>query len=188
MIKINRIQLIKWHALLACFFLPVAAMFFVSGALYTLDIKGSANKKIIMASMNKPFTPDLDVLTKIATQTLQQSNLPLPHGEPFIKKKKNRYQFIWNDLAHSVMLTPTKNDKTVKITFQKRNFLAQIMRFHKGGAGDVFETVSVAMTLSLLFILISGVFMAQSMPILRKPSWIALALGTSGILILMTVS
>ena len=41
----TRYTVLRWHALLACFFLPLALLVFVSGTLYTAGIKGSVAKE-----------------------------------------------------------------------------------------------------------------------------------------------
>lgn len=38
-----RIQWIKWHAYISCFFLPLALLFTFTGVLYLLDVKGGAS-------------------------------------------------------------------------------------------------------------------------------------------------
>ncbi len=188
MIKLSRLQLIKWHALLACFFLPVATLFFISGALYTLDIKGKSHKQTFTIALDEPFVPNLDTLTQIASDILFDRNIPLPNGEPHLSKKKNRYVFSWRDIEHTIQLVPNKNKSAVKVTLHNRNWLAQIMYFHTANAGEFFKAISVAMVTVLFIILSTGVLMAQSMPALRKPSWIALALGSGTIILLMALN
>ena len=64
--KINRSLLIKIHALLAAFILPVAIMFFVTGALYTWDIKGGYETATQELHLKKPIQGELAELMVLA--------------------------------------------------------------------------------------------------------------------------
>jgi len=44
--KIQRMLIIQLHAVLACFFMPMALLYFISGALYSFDIKGDVDKQV----------------------------------------------------------------------------------------------------------------------------------------------
>ena len=84
---ISRYRIMQMHMLLAGFLLPIAIIYFISGALYTLDIKGHIEKQKITLHLEKPFTPDLERLTELTKAALLQRDLPLPDGEPVLRKR-----------------------------------------------------------------------------------------------------
>ncbi len=53
----KRSKIIRWHMLLAIFLLPLALIYFISGALYTLDIKGSIQKETFSLQLEKYNAP-----------------------------------------------------------------------------------------------------------------------------------
>jgi hypothetical protein len=78
---LNRSALMKAHALLAAFILPVAIMFFVTGALYTWGIKGDYNTTAYELDLKKPIQGDLAELVALATKELKKQNIEPPSGQ-----------------------------------------------------------------------------------------------------------
>ncbi|MDP4916864.1 MAG: hypothetical protein NWR12_04005 [Haliea sp.] len=179
--KIQRMTVMKLHAFLACLFLPMATLFFISGALYSLDIKGGIDKKVYNVTLDSPFSPDLVLLSELAKVELDQLDLPQPNGDPTIKAKKGSYEYRWGDLKYLVEIHPTDNPLEVELTYRERSPLAQVMRVHRAEAGSVIKVFSVSMAISLLIILASGVFLAVGLPKLRRNALLALALGVAAL-------
>lgn len=177
MLKISRYQIIQVHMLLAAFLLPLALMYFISGALYTLDIKGHIKKQKVILQLEQPFSPNLDVLTQVAKRGLIHKGFPLPSGEPMLKKKKGVYELRWSDLKYAVKLHSTRDPMVAKLTVKKRSFLTQIMRIHRAEAGSVFRFFTLLLVSGLLIIFISGIYMALKIPKFRKPTFLAMGLG-----------
>jgi len=175
--KIQRMLVIKIHAFLACFFIPMATLFFISGALYSLDIKGHIDKQIYNLALDRPFTPDLAELSELAKTELDQHELLRPTGDPTIKEKEGSYEYRWGDLKHLVVIHPTNNPLEVELIYRERSPLAQIMRVHRAEAGSLIKIFSISMAISLLIILASGVFLAIGLPKLRRNALFALAAG-----------
>ncbi|MEZ5571840.1 MAG: PepSY domain-containing protein [Halioglobus sp.] len=175
--KIQRMLVIKIHAILACVVLPLALLYFISGALYTFDIKGSIKKQVISVNLSSPFTPDLAQLSVLASATLQQHDLVPPRGDPKITEKKGVYEYRWGDLKHLVVMKSTDNPLQAELTYRQRSPLAQIMRVHRAEAGSWIEIVSFSMAIALITILASGVFLAVGLPKLRRTALIASGIG-----------
>lgn len=185
MFKITRLKLMQWHALLACFFLPIAATYFIGGLLYTVDIKGHTHKTSIKIELDEPFSPNLDDAVWTVREALEARKLPLPESEPILSKKKSRYVFVWKDLKNTVSFSQKAGAKHLLIKVRQRSFLAQLMQFHTANAGILFKAIAVLMVSALMLILISGVWMAQSTPALKKQAWISLGLGSLALILLL---
>jgi hypothetical protein len=175
--KIQRMLVIKIHAILACFFIPMATLYFVSGALYASGIKGDVEKQVYELDLERPFAPDLAQLSDVARAALQQRGLVPPGGDPAITEKKDSYEYKWGDLRRLVEMKPTSNPLQVELTYRVRSPLAQIMRVHKAEAGLPVKILSISMAIALLIILASGVFLAIGLPKLRRTALLALGAG-----------
>jgi hypothetical protein len=163
--------------LLAGFLLPLGILYFVSGALYTLNIKGHIEKQVFTVSLEAPFTPDLERLTGIVKQALIERTLPVPAGEPLLRKRHGRYQLRWDDLAHVVTLVPGRDPKTVALTVRQRSMLTQVMRVHRGDAGTTFRVLAIILAAGLVVLFATGVQMAHAVPKFRKPVLLSVAGG-----------
>ncbi len=175
--KIQRMLVIRIHALLACFFLPLTLLYFVSGALYSFDIQGDVEKQVYSIKLDRPFAPDLAQLSESIAAALKQHHLSPPTGNPTIAERNNAYVFRWGDLKRLVEVRPTDNPLQAELIYRKRSPLTQLMRVHRAEAGSVLRSFSLSMVISLILILGSGVFLAISMPKLRKSALITLGTG-----------
>ena len=174
---ISRFKIMQLHMLLSSFIFPAVLLYIVSGALYTLDIKGSVAKQTFTVVLEKPFEPNLEQLTGLIEKTLVAKALVLPDGDSNLKKSKDGYKFNWGDLRYSVSGDVKKDTSSVEVTYRERSILTQIMRIHRAEAGIAFKFVSIMAVLGLLLIFMSGFYMAYTMPKFRNPSLIATVLG-----------
>jgi len=175
--KIQRMLIIQLHAVLACFFMPMALLYFISGALYSFDIKGDVDKQVYTVALNRPFAPDLAQLSESVTKELDQHQLSPPTGNPVIRKKRGSYEYHWGDLKRTVVVQPTEDPLKVQLTYRQRSPLTQLMRVHRAEAGSLIKTFSLSMVVALIFILGSGVFLAIGMPKLRRTALLSLGAG-----------
>jgi hypothetical protein len=175
--KIPRMLVIKVHAILACFFMPIALLYFISGALYSFDIKGDVDKQVYTVGLDRPFTPDLAQLSESVKNALDQQKLLLPTGDPTITKKNGSYEYRWGDLKRQVVVKPTDNLLQVELLYRQRSPLTQLMRVHRAEAGSLIRAFSLSMVVSLILIMGTGVFLAVGMPKLRRTALLALGAG-----------
>lgn len=172
---------------LAGFLLPIAILYFISGALYTLEIKGHIEKKAITLRLERPFTPDIERLTQITEKALLERKLPLPKAEPLLRKRRGAYELRWNDLAHVVTLTPGRDAFTATLTLKERSTLTQVMRIHRAEAGIVFKALAIIMAVGLIMLFATGIYMALVIHRLRRPLLIAIVGGIVTFLTLLVL-
>jgi len=175
--KMPRMLIMKIHAILACFFMPLAILYFISGALYSFDIKGHVDKQVYTLVLDRPFAPDLAQLSELARKELDQRKLSLPTGSAAIKEKKGSYEYRWGGLKRQVVIQPTGNPLRAKLIYRQRSPLTQVMRVHRADAGLLIRTYSLTMVVSLITILLTGVFLAVGTPKLRRLALVALGAG-----------
>jgi len=127
--------------------------------------------------LEKPFEPNLELLSRVAKKTLIEKKLVLPDGNLYLKKSKDGYKFHWSDLHYSLSTFAKKGSSSVEFTYKERSLLTQLMRIHRAEAGTVFKFVSIIVVAGLLLIFLSGLYMAYTVPKFRNPSLIATGVG-----------
>jgi len=181
---VSRFKIMQLHMLLSSFVFPAVLLYVISGALYTLDVKGSISKQTFTVTLEKPFEPNLEWLMGVTEKTLVDKALVLPDGASYLKKSKDGYKFHWGDLRYSVTAVAKKDASLVEFTYRDRSILTQVMRIHRAEAGIAFKFISIMTVLGLILVFVSGLYMAYTVPKFRNPSLIATGLG---VLILFVV-
>jgi hypothetical protein len=166
--KINRSLLIKAHTLLAAFILPVAIMFFVTGALYTWGIKGGTEETTQELQLKEPIQGELTELVALAKNELQKQGVDLPSGNAKIKKIGSSFQLEWSGSTVNVILAPTFQPLIVTLTIENTGWYRQLVQLHKAKGGTPFKVYATAFAIALLLLIISGFLMALQMPKLRQ--------------------
>jgi len=184
---VSRFKIMQLHMLLSSFIFPAVLLYVISGALYTLDIKGSVDKQTFTVALEKPFEPNLEQLTGVIEEALVDKALVLPDGDSTLKKSKDGYKFSWGDLRYSVTGVIKNDTSLVQFTYRERTILTQIMRIHRAEAGTAFKFVSILAVLGLLLVFISGFYMAYTMSKFRNSSLIATGLGVLILFVLVLV-
>ena len=183
----NRSTLMKVHALLAAFILPVAIMFFVTGALYTWGIKGDYDTTTHEVNLNTPIQGELSELIVIATVELKKHNIDAPTGKAKIKKIGNAFKLEWTGSKADVILEPTSKPLIATLQIKETSWHRQFVQLHKAKGGEPFKVYAVIFATALLLLLISGFTMAWQMPKLRKLTLVSALLGIA-VFVAMVVS
>lgn len=173
----NRLFLMKAHALLAAFILPAAIMFAITGALYTWGQKGSYAKEVHEISIQTPLNADLKALTALAESELNKLSASFPEGKPKLKVYGNHFLLEWAGSSKDVILEPTNNALTAKLTVKNTTLYRSLVQLHKAKGGTVFKVYAAAFSIALGIILLSGFMMAWQTPTLRKTTLITSLVG-----------
>lgn len=184
---LNRTTLMKAHAVLAAFILPVAIMFFVTGAFYTWGIKGSYETTAHEVHLQKHIEPDLAELVTLATRELRKQNIEVPTGQAKIKKIGGSFMLEWTGSNRDVTLEATETPLIAKLKIKNTSWYRQFVQLHKAKGGVAFKAYAALLATALLCILISGFMMAWQTPKLRK---LTLLSASSGIVafVVMVIS
>ena len=184
---LNRSTLMKAHALLAAFILPVAIMFFVTGALYTWGIKGSYDTSTYELQLKNPIQGELNELVALAKNELKRQNVEPPSGQAKIKRIGSSYKLEWTGSNIDVVVEPTSQPLIAKLQVKNTSWHRQFVQLHKAKGGTPFKVYAAAFSVALLCLLISGFIMAWQMPKLRKLTLVSSLLGVA-IFVAMVVS
>ena len=174
---LNRLTLMKAHALLAAFILPVAIMFFVTGALYTWGIKGGYDTTIHELQLKKPLQNDLSALVTIARDELKRQNISTPSGQAKIKTVGTSFMLEWTGSDKDIVLVPTSQPLIAQLEIKNTSWYRQFVQLHKAKGGEIFKVYAAVFATALLLLLMTGFIMAWQTPKLRKLTLISAALG-----------
>ncbi len=184
---LNRSTLMKAHALLAAFVLPVAIMFFITGALYTWGIKGDYNTTAYELNLKKPIQGELAELVALATKELQKQNIDLPSGQAKIKKIGTSFKLEWTGSQMDIIVEPTSQPLIAMLQIKNTSWHRQFVQLHKAKGGTPFKVYAAAFAIALLLLLITGFIMAWQTPKLRKLTLASASLGIA-VFVVMVVS
>lgn len=180
--------LLRSHALLASFFLPLGIMFFVTGGLYTLEITGEYQTESRELALTEPLRPDLDQLEVLGRQVLAEQDLAAPTGGMRVRKAGTSFHFEWTGSNRDLVISPTENPLMAKVDIKDTTWHRRFVQLHKAKGGNAFKCFAVAGSLGLLYLFVSGALMAWRHPLLRKQSYIATALGIITFILLVAIS
>lgn len=170
----QRMGWMSWHAIMACFFLPLLILYTVTGGLYMLDIKGSNSfEKSIPIQLEQKF-PD----NQAAAFTLINKHYDAEKYGPL----KGEYFFYndghsWYHFDQEVFLAPTDSEHSAELQIQHHGVWKKLVFIHKGIANIGFWILGLALSASLLFSMISGVILAFTTPRYKKRATISLLSG-----------
>lgn len=173
----NRSTLMKVHSLLAAFILPVAIMFFVTGALYTWDIKGDYDITTHEINLHAPIKGELSELVTLATNELIKHNIKAPTGQAKIKKIGDAFKLEWTGSKVDIIIEPTQKPLIAKLQIKETSWHRQFVQLHKAKGGNPFKVYAVVFAIALLLLLISGFTMAWQTPKLRRLTLASASLG-----------
>ena len=164
MALINRQQLIKLHTILATMIFPVALMFFITGALYSLHIEGDYKETSIPFKLPNNFQPRLISTKALMVTQLQNNHIALPTSEARFKQQGKNVRLSWGGADISAELNFKLGDNKATIKIYDADWYQRFARLHKADGGNSFKYYAVFMSIALLLLLISGFMMAWQVP------------------------
>ncbi len=184
----SKIQLMKLHALLAAFMLPVACMFLITGALYTWGIKGHYSNESHNIILDKALTPNLEELVTLANAELQKLDIAVPSGNFKLKTAGQHFSLEWTGSKKDIILEPTDQPLIAKLTVKQTSWYRNLVQLHKAKGGVLFKLYAAGFAIALALLLISGFIMAWQTPKLRRLTLITSLLGLASFVAVVLLS
>lgn len=169
--------LISLHVGVACFFLPAAAAFLVTGAFYTIDVKGSYHVRVHEIPIAAPLAPDLDHNRAKAAAFLAAHDLAPPTGGDRLRRFGTSFAYEWHGSNRDVLLSPTDNPAIARIEVKDTTLFRRFVQLHKAKGGALFKGYAVAFSIGLLSLLLTGAAVAWARRPLRAQAAVMTALG-----------
>ena len=161
--QLNRIFLVKLHMALAAFILPVALMFFITGALYTWGEKGSYQIESYQLQLKQPMQSHKAWLKNLVTSELGKREIAPPSGTAKIKQVGNSFYFEWSGAQLDVSLEPTNNPFIATLQIKKTHWHRLFVQLHKAKGGKAFKVYAAFLAICLVILFLTGFIMAWQM-------------------------
>ncbi|MBI1293029.1 hypothetical protein GC173_17610 [bacterium] len=174
---ISRAQLVNVHLVLASFFLPFALMFLVTGALYTVSIKGSYATREEVVKIEQPLVGELAPLVAQATSSLKELGMAAPSGAASVRKTGGSFELSWSGSARDIVLKPSANPGEAILVINEATAYRRLVQLHKAKGNAFAKTVSVIWAVGLFGMFASGLCMVFASPKHRR---LALVSGAAG--------
>lgn len=166
--RIMRKNLTVLHIVVGSFFLPVGLIFAITGALYTIGVKGGYDSSSWMIQTETAIAAELPEALSYAEPELLKKNLPQPTGSASIKRVGSSWQLEWTGSHADFILEPTAQANEYKLTYKKTTWHRFFVQFHKAKGGWPFKALAVGFGLGLIFLLISGTLMSLASPVYTR--------------------
>ena len=180
--------LIRWHMLTAAFLFPAILLFLATGALYTWGIKGDYASTEYEVALAAPLTKDKDALQAVAAAELRRRQIDLPSGAASVKSMGDAFQLEWTGTRRDVLLDPTAEALTAKLTVKDTGWHRWLVQMHKAKGGIAFKIYAVVLALGLLFLVVSGLLMAWRVRAMKRPAILASAAGLAAFIGIALIS
>ena len=178
-------QLVRVHVFLACFFLPMAVLYAITGGLYGLRYTGAHQATDIQLALTAPLPTDLAGLVALADAELRAQGIAPPTGEARIRKSGTSYHLEWSGSSRDIELHQTADALTAIFRVKEESAYRRFVQLHKAKGGDLFRYFAAAWMVGLLALVVSGAVMAFT----RKPSRnLALASTAAGTLLFIVLA
>lgn len=145
------------HAYLSIFFLPVAALYAVTGVCYVCGYSGTLD--------SARYTVALDALPPVTAETkgtllkkiLSDNGIPCPAGEG--SESRKGFMLGLPTGQHAVLEPLRENAKEALITVNTPDLFYKLVLLHKAKGGTLFNILGVAFGVALLLMYLSGILL-----------------------------
>jgi len=162
-----RLALVRVHACIAAFCLPVGIMFLVTGGLMTAGIKGETSKEVFFIQLSEPVVLSESGLLQLAESELDKRGMEYPTGRIHYRDKQGNKELKWSGLNRSLRLIRTTNPRIARLTVKTPGWLYRFTQLHKADGKEPFKVYAMAWAVLLLTLFITGVAMAWQVRKLR---------------------
>ena len=162
------------HAYIACFFLPAAILYAITGGLYLLGFEGGVKQEFeYHLELENGWPEDKDIAREIVLNQMvvRGHNVKLPNDYYLWEGMHDWYGF-----KREVLLIP-EEDGSVELNIKEHDVWHQLLLIHKGFAGKVLKIFSILWGISLIFSQLSGVILALTIKKIRINSVLCICLG-----------
>lgn len=147
---------VKIHGYIAMFFLPLAFIYSVTGALIILNERGELSKEQHVLQLENHSLEDVPAQKKLISSFLHsRGETKLPVGEP----KFARGEIFWGQPS-SINLSLKSSDKPGEaiLDLRKPDLLFALVILHRARGGRLFDYFGFAFALAMIFMYVSGIF------------------------------
>lgn len=160
------------HLYLSLFFLPMCAIYALTGIGYIFDLKDDAGAKITEIAIPNP--PQKGEEGAFMIEMLKANNLKIPTNTEVEIQKGNP---TMGSISYAVSLESDKKSGELKMRVINRSIYGILVLMHKAKGAVYFNAVAVCFALSLVIFYLSGLIMTSFCKNKRKGAEIAFGTG-----------
>lgn len=172
-----RRSLITAHVVLAAFFLPVALMFAVTGALYTVSIKGSYRETTHTITLAEPAKAELGAMVSAVEQALAGMGKSAPTGSAALRSGGADVSLDWTGANRDISLKTKLDSTEAALTVRDTTPYRRLVQLHKAKGSAIAKGISVLWAVGLVLMFVSGMAIAWGAASYRRLAIVASAAG-----------
>jgi len=146
------------HSYLAMFFLPVAILFAITGALYVFGITGDLNTKAYEIKLDKPLprplAQNIEAQEEVMVKFAKETGIEVPEGKA---KKGKMGVTLGSATGYHLVLIPDADKDTATLQVNNPNLYFKTVMLHKAKCGVAFKVLGVGLGVVLIVLYITGV-------------------------------
>ena len=169
-----KIKIFQIHLLLASFVMPAVLLISISGGLYLFGFKGNSNETEIKVSNQFVLDIKSQQLEEDVEKLLRQ--LGIETEFEYLKIKGTTITTRPTSRSHLKIIV-SKDD--MKIWKVQPSFQKTLIELHKGHGPLLFKVYQKLVAISLIVILLSGLWMGLSNKRMRTNTLLAIFIGTA---------
>lgn len=178
----SRKLLVQIHLYLATFLAPIVLMIAISGGLYLFGLKGSVEKEVVYQNnvSELALSTGIQASQNISIRSIEQdistifTQVGIDTTYEYIKTKGNTlYTRPTSKEYYSLSLV----ENNLTITKETPDFIKSMVELHKGHGPTLFKTLQKVTAFGLVFILLSGLWLALANKSMRGNALITVSLG-----------
>lgn len=175
----QRSLILNIHLVLSSIFIPFLLIIPLSGSLYLLGVKGDVTKTEVM-TIEATLPNELKAKEAFFRNFFTVNNID--YSFEYIRETPNSLIFRPATKDH---YTAEIKEGTVTLYEMKPSLLSRIMELHKGHGPQIMKKFEAAFGASLILILLTGLWLALTVPRYRKITLISAAIGLVALGILL---
>ena len=179
-----------YHLVLGGFLLPMALVFFITGALFAVDYKGEKNKVAWTYQEKGAHSSAMDELTSSLNNQLSSRSISVKlTGIPKIKIYEDGNKKVsWEMGSTRVRATIKKSQPdSVDVRVRRATLSRYILSLHKVGSSPPYKAYAFIASIALTLLTILGFLMVLKDPQYRKIGLWSIAAGTVVFVIVIAI-
>jgi hypothetical protein len=176
----SRKVIVKIHLYLATFLAPIILMIAISGGLYLFGSKGETIKSHVYTGSADEINLKAEDINAEVNRVFQK--VGIEHDFEYIKG--NSKVAYTRPTSRDYYVLSIKGDD-FNIVKEEPDFIKSIVELHKGHGPTSFKTLQKFTAFGLVFILVSGLWLAFITPSMRKNAIVLTLSGLATFLLLM---
>lgn len=159
----NRQTLVTIHLYLAAFLTPIVLMIAISGGLYLFGLKGtSVSTQVYQGDASEFDFKSAD--SKAAVDDLF-SHIGIEHDFEYTKGSST--SLVTRPTSRDYYVIAARGD-SLTVTLEQPDLIKRIVELHKGHGPGLFKTLQKITAFGLVFIFVSGLWIAWKTPPMRN--------------------